>query len=41
MVEIGEVREVYYMCVLIGYGVDVICLWLIMEMIYKVGREGL
>ncbi|OWZ34645.1 glutamate synthase (NADPH/NADH) [Cryptococcus neoformans c45] len=41
MVETGEAREVHHMCVLIGYGADAICPWLIMEMIYKVGREGL
>ena len=41
MVETGEAREVHHMCVLVGYGADAICPWLIMEMIYKVSKEGL
>nr|XP_031860713.1 uncharacterized protein CI109_003756 [Kwoniella shandongensis]KAA5527785.1 hypothetical protein CI109_003756 [Kwoniella shandongensis] len=41
MVETGEAREIHHMCCLIGYGADAICPWLIMEMIYKVSREGL
>ena len=41
MVETGEAREVHHMCVLVGYGADAICPWLIMEMIVKVAKEGL
>jgi len=41
MVETGEAREVHHMCVLVGYGADAICPWLIMEMIHKVSKEGL
>lgn len=41
MVESGEAREVHHACVLVGYGADAICPWLIMEMIHKVSREGL
>lgn len=41
MVETGEAREVHHMCVLVGYGADAVCPWLIMEMIYKVSKEGL
>jgi glutamate synthase (NADPH/NADH) len=41
MVETGEAREVHHMCVLVGYGADAVCPWLIMEMIYKVAKEGL
>ncbi|WVR04780.1 hypothetical protein IAU60_001792 [Kwoniella sp. DSM 27419] len=41
MVETGEAREVHHMCVLVGYGADAVCPWLIMEMIHKVAREGL
>lgn len=41
MVETGEAREVHHLCVLVGYGADAICPWLMMETIYKVGREGL
>ena len=41
MVETGEAREVHHMCVLVGYGADAVCPWLIMEMIAKVAKEGL
>lgn len=41
IVESGEAREVHHMCVLVGYGADAICPWLIMEMIHKVAKEGL
>ncbi|WWC59652.1 uncharacterized protein I303_102211 [Kwoniella dejecticola CBS 10117] len=41
MIETGEAREVHHMCVLVGYGADAICPWLIMEMIHKVSSEGL
>lgn len=35
MFEIGEFCEVYYFCILIGFGVDVICLYLVIESIYR------
>ncbi|WWD07469.1 hypothetical protein V865_005570 [Kwoniella europaea PYCC6329] len=41
MIETGEAREVHHMCVLVGYGADAVCPWLIMEMIHKVASEGL
>ena len=41
MVETGEAREVHHLCVLVGYGADAICPWLVMEMIHKVTREEL
>jgi glutamate synthase (NADH) len=41
MVETGEAREVHHLCVLVGYGADAICPWLMLETIHKVGREGL
>lgn len=41
MVETGEAREVHHLCVLVGYGADAVCPWLVMETIHKVGREGL
>jgi glutamate synthase (NADPH/NADH) len=41
MVETAEAREVHHLCVLVGYGADAICPWLMMETIYKVAREGL
>jgi glutamate synthase (NADPH/NADH) len=41
MVETGEAREVHHLCVLVGYGADAVCPWLIMETVYKVEREGL
>ncbi|TFK76592.1 NADPH-dependent glutamate synthase [Pluteus cervinus] len=41
MIETGEAREVHHICVLVGYGADAVCPWLMMETIHKVGREGL
>jgi glutamate synthase (NADPH/NADH) len=41
MVETAEAREVHHLCVLVGYGADAICPWLMMETIYKIAREGL
>ncbi|KZT28486.1 NADPH-dependent glutamate synthase [Neolentinus lepideus HHB14362 ss-1] len=41
MVETAEAREVHHLCVLVGYGADAICPWLIMEAIHKIEREGL
>jgi glutamate synthase (NADPH/NADH) len=39
MVETGEAREVHHLCVLVGYGADAICPYLVMEVIHKVTRE--
>lgn len=41
MIETGEAREVQHLCVLLGYGADAICPWLVMESIHKIAREGL
>lgn len=41
MVETGEAREVHHLCVLVGYGADAVCPYLMMEVIAKVAREGL
>ncbi|KAI0065492.1 NADPH-dependent glutamate synthase [Artomyces pyxidatus] len=41
MVETGEAREVHHLCVLVGYGADAICPWLVLEVVHKVAREGL
>ena len=41
MIDTGEAREVHHLCVLLGYGADAVCPWLMMETIYKVAREGL
>lgn len=41
MVETGEAKEVHHLCVLLGYGADAICPWLVHEVVYKVSREGL
>lgn len=41
MVETAEAREVHHLCVLVGYGADAVCPWLLMEMLHKVAREGL
>jgi glutamate synthase (NADPH/NADH) len=41
MVETGEAKEVHHLCVLVGYGADAICPWLVQEVVYKIHREGL
>ncbi|KAF6765062.1 NADPH-dependent glutamate synthase [Ephemerocybe angulata] len=41
MIETAEAREVHHLCVLVGYGADAICPWLVMETLHKVEREGL
>lgn len=41
MIETAEAREVHHLCVLVGYGADAICPWLVMETIHKMGRDGL
>ncbi|EFI28399.1 glutamate synthase [Coprinopsis cinerea okayama7 len=41
MIETAEAREVHHICVLVGYGADAVCPWLVMETLYKVEREGL
>ncbi|KIK16523.1 hypothetical protein PISMIDRAFT_15782 [Pisolithus microcarpus 441] len=41
MVEMCEAQEVHHLCVLIGYGTDAVCLWLMMETIHKIGQENL
>ena len=41
LVETGEAREVHHLCVLVGYGADGVCPYLVMEVIHKVIREGL
>jgi glutamate synthase (NADH) len=41
MVDTAEAREVHHICVLVGYGADAICPWLMMETIHKVSREDL
>ncbi|KAJ7702309.1 NADPH-dependent glutamate synthase [Mycena rosella] len=41
MIETAEAREVHHLCVLVGYGADAICPWLMMETILKIGREKL
>ena len=35
MVDTGEAREVQHICVLVGYGADAVCPWLMMETIHK------
>lgn len=41
LVETGEAREVHHLCVLVGYGADGVCPYLVMESILKMAREGL
>ncbi|KAJ2002056.1 glutamate synthase [NADH], partial [Coemansia sp. S85] len=40
LVETGEAREVHHFCVLIGYGVDAICPYMVYETIAKLHREN-
>lgn len=41
LVETAEAREVHHICVLVGYGADGVCPYLIMEAMLKLQREGL
>ncbi|GAA95243.1 uncharacterized protein L969DRAFT_21927 [Mixia osmundae IAM 14324] len=41
IIETGEAREVHHICVLVGYGADGVCPYLIMEAMLKLQREGL
>jgi len=41
LIETGEAREVHHICVLVGYGADGVCPYLIMESMLKMHREGL
>lgn len=38
--ETGEAREVHHMCVLLGYGADAICPYLVFEMARNLREEG-
>lgn len=40
IVETGEAREVHQMCVLLGYGADGICPYLVFEMAKSLRAEG-
>ncbi|KAJ2742935.1 glutamate synthase [NADH], partial [Coemansia sp. BCRC 34301] len=40
LVETGEAREVHHFCVLVGYGVDAICPYMVYEVIAKLHREN-
>ncbi|KAL1914692.1 uncharacterized protein VTP21DRAFT_8103 [Calcarisporiella thermophila] len=39
-IETAEAREVHHACVLLGYGADAICPYLVMEAMLKLHREG-
>ncbi|KAI6138729.1 hypothetical protein EDD17DRAFT_1807158 [Pisolithus thermaeus] len=41
MVETCEAQGVHHLCVLVGYGADAVCPWLMMETICKIGWENL
>lgn len=41
IVETGEAREVHHMCVLLGYGADAICPYLVFEMVAMLRSDGL
>ncbi len=40
ILETGEAREVHHMCVLLGYGADAICPYLVFETARQLRREG-
>ncbi|XP_014251077.1 glutamate synthase [NADH], amyloplastic isoform X2 [Cimex lectularius] len=41
ILESGEAREVHHMCVLLGYGADGICPYMVFEMVRSLRAEGL
>ncbi|XP_054715017.1 uncharacterized protein LOC129224565 [Uloborus diversus] len=41
IVETGEAREVHHMCVLLGYGADAICPYMVFEIALGLNSEGL
>lgn len=41
IVETGEAREVHHMCVLLGYGVDAICPYMVFEIAHMLRKEQL
>ncbi|KAG8952645.1 glutamate synthase [NADH] [Tulasnella sp. 424] len=41
MVETAEAREVHHICVLVSYGADAVCPYLMLEVILKIARERL
>ncbi|CAN7945750.1 unnamed protein product, partial [Ixodes pacificus] len=41
ILETGEAREVHHMCVLLGYGADAICPYLVFEMVALLRDDGL
>jgi glutamate synthase (NADPH/NADH) len=41
LVETGEAREVHHFCVLLGFGADAICPYLVYETIYRIRKLGL
>src|SRR5699024_7670271 len=41
ILETGEAREVHHMCVLLGYGADAICPYLVFETVAALREEGI
>ncbi|KAK7108161.1 hypothetical protein V1264_015947 [Littorina saxatilis] len=41
IVETGEAREVHHMCLLLGYGADAICPFLVLQMVRRLRDQGL
>eukprot|EP00158_Paraphelidium_tribonemae_P009771 Partr_v1_DN28960_c0_g1_i1_m24917 putative glutamate synthase len=41
VVETAEAREVHHMCVLLGYGADAVCPYLVLEVIQKLQNENM
>eukprot|EP00795_Rhopilema_esculentum_P017640 gene17640-9284_t len=41
LVETGEAREIHHMCLLLGYGADAVCPYLVFETFSKLREEGL
>ena len=41
IVETGEAREVHHMCVLLGYGTDAVCPYMVFEIAHMLRNEQL
>lgn len=41
IVETGEAREIHHMCLLLGYGADAICPFLLLQMVRRLRDQGL
>ena len=40
LLETGEAREVHHLCVLVGYGVDAVCPYMVFEIAQMLNDQG-